>query len=209
MDSQLTLSSELRKLVEARIEHTLKGIEDTLQCIVEHQELSLKDLKEDIKSLEESFNQLSQKWNLEILYTLFLKSTINFSGLKKILGVNSRTLSDKLKSLKRYGYIERMVELGPPLRVEYTLTKKGRNIVLLALPLLYYSSNLISLKAASKKQSQLNSSFFGSNNCVELCIQLNDFTESSLAIACLMAGQFQLFLSECRKPCTLKFSLCL
>jgi DNA-binding HxlR family transcriptional regulator len=151
MDSQLTLSSELRKLVEARIEHTLKGIEDTLQCILENQELSLKDLKEDIKSLDESFNQLSQKWNLEILYTLFLKSTINFSGLKKILGVNSRTLSDKLKSLKQCGYIERMVETGPPLRVEYNLTKKGRNIVLLALPLLYYSSNLISLKAASKK----------------------------------------------------------
>jgi DNA-binding HxlR family transcriptional regulator len=133
------------------MEHTLKGIEDTLQCILENQELSLKDLKDDIKSLEESFNQLSQKWNLEILYTLFLKSTINFSGLKKILGVNSRTLSDKLKSLKRYGYIERMVETGPPLRVEYALTKRGRNIVLLALPLLYYSSNLISLKAASKK----------------------------------------------------------
>jgi DNA-binding HxlR family transcriptional regulator len=151
MDSQLTLSSELRKLVEARIEHTLKGIEDTLQCILENQELSLKELKEDIKSLDESFNQLSQKWNLEILYTLFLKSTINFSGLKKILGVNSRTLSDKLKSLKQCGYIERMVETGPPLRVEYNLTKKGRNIVLLALPLLYYSSNLISLKAASKK----------------------------------------------------------
>jgi DNA-binding HxlR family transcriptional regulator len=150
MDSQLTLSSELRKLVEARLEHTLKGIEDTLQHILENQELSLINLKEDIKSLEESFNQLSQKWNLEILYTLFLKSTTGFSELKKILGVNSRTLSDKLKSLKKYGYIERVVEAGPPLRVEYSLTKRGKNIVLLALPLLYYSSNLISLKAASK-----------------------------------------------------------
>ena len=146
MVSQLTLSSELRKLVESRIEHTLKRIEDTLKNILENPELSLKDLKEDIKSLEESFNQLSQKWILEILYTLFLKSTISFSGLKKILGVNSRTLSDKLKSLKRYGYIERMVETGPPLRVEYALTEKGKNIVLLALPLLYYSSNLISLQ---------------------------------------------------------------
>ena len=142
MDSQLTLSNELRKLVEARIEHTLKGIEDTLQRIIEKQEISFKDLKEDIKSLEESFNLLSQKWNLEILYTLFLKSTLNFSGLKKILGVNSRTLSDKLKSLKRYGYIERTVETGPPLRVVYSLRIRGKNTVLLALPLLYYSSSL-------------------------------------------------------------------
>jgi len=121
------------------MEHTLRGIEDTLQRILENQEMSLKDLKEAIQSLEESFNLLSQKWNLEILYTLFLKRTMGFSALKKILGVNSRTLSDKLKSLKRYGYIERTVETGPPLRVEYSLTTRGKNIVLLALPLLYYS----------------------------------------------------------------------
>jgi len=144
MSSQLTLRNELRKLVEARIERTLKGIEDTLQRILENQEINLKDLKEIIESLEESFNLLSQKWNLEILYTLFLKSTISFSGLKKTLGVNSRTLSDKLKSLKRYEYVERTVEAGPPLRVKYSLTRKGKNTVLLALPMLYYSSSLIS-----------------------------------------------------------------
>jgi len=147
MGSQTTLSDELRKLVEVRIEHTLKGIEDTLRHIVEKQEISLVDLKEDIKSLEESFNLLSQKWNLEILYTLFLKNTISFGGLKKILGVNSRTLSDKLKSLKQHAYIGRAVETGPPVRVQYTLTTKGRNTVLLALPLLYYSSSLTSLQA--------------------------------------------------------------
>jgi DNA-binding HxlR family transcriptional regulator len=146
MGSKLTFSNGIRELVEARIENTLKGIEDTLQQLIENQEISLKDLKEDIQSLEESFNLLSQKWNLEILYTLFLKSTAGFSDLKKILGVNSRTLSDKLKSLKEHGYVDRMVEIGPPLRVEYALTLKGKNIVLLALPLLYYSSTSISLK---------------------------------------------------------------
>jgi DNA-binding HxlR family transcriptional regulator len=139
MTSQLTLSNELRKLVEARIERTLKGIEDTLQRALEKQEISLEDLKEDIQSLEESFILLSQKWNLEILYTLFLKSSASFSEIKRILGVNSRTLSDKLKMLKSHEYIERNVEVGPPLRVEYMLTAKGKNIVLLALPLLYYS----------------------------------------------------------------------
>ena len=139
MNSQLALNNELRRLVEARIEQTLKGIEDTLKRILEHQELSLDDLKAIIQSLEESFTLLSQKWNLEILYTLFLKNAVGFSGLKMILGVNSRTLSDKLKSLKQHGYIQRQVEQGPPLRVDYSLTAKGRNTVLLALPLLYYS----------------------------------------------------------------------
>jgi DNA-binding HxlR family transcriptional regulator len=144
MSSKLTLSDELRKLVEARMEHTLKGIEDTLRRILENQEISLKDLQETMRSLEESFNLLSQKWNLQILYTLFLKSSVGFGGLKKILGVNSRTLSDKLKSLKQHGYIERKVKEGPPLKVRYSLTTKGKNTVLLALPLLYYSGSLTS-----------------------------------------------------------------
>jgi HAMP domain-containing protein len=73
MDSQFPLSNELRKLVEARMEHTLKGIEDTLKHIIENQEISAKDLKEDIQSLEESFNRLSQKWNLNPLYSLLKK----------------------------------------------------------------------------------------------------------------------------------------
>jgi len=122
------------------MERTLEAIEDTLQRILEKHEIRFEELKETVKSLEKSFSLLSQKWNLEILYTLFLRNTVGFSGLKKILGVNSRTLSDKLKTLKQHGFIERMIEQGPPLRVAYSLTTKGRNTVLLALPLLYYSA---------------------------------------------------------------------
>lgn len=141
MDSQLALSNELRKLVETRMDQTIKGIEDTLRRILGKQERGLKDLKEIIESLEESFSLLSQKWNLEILYTLFLRRAIGFGGLRKTLGVNSRTLSDKLKSLKRHGYIERTVEQGPPVRVKYSPTARGKNTVLLALPLIYYLSS--------------------------------------------------------------------
>lgn len=141
MSTQFTLSSELRKLVETRLDQTLKGIEDTLKKIFESQGVQLKELQENLKSLEESFNLLFQKWNLEILYTLFLKTPVGFGELKRILSINSRTMSDKLKMLTKYRYIKRKVDEGPPLRVEYSLTTKGKNIVLLALPLLYYSSS--------------------------------------------------------------------
>ena len=141
MSTQLPLSAEFRKLVEARLEQTLKGIEDTLNQILQKQEITPKELKEDLKSLEENFNLLFQKWNLEILYTLLLKNATGFGEIKKILGVNSRTLSDKLKMLAKHDYITRKVDAGPPLRVEYALTRKGKNTVLLALPLLYYSSS--------------------------------------------------------------------
>jgi len=141
MSTKLPLSAEFRKLVEARLEQTLRGIEDTLNQIMQKQEITPQELKEDLKSLEENFNIVFQKWSLEILYTLLLKNAASFGEIKKILGVNSRTLSDKLKTLAKHGYTVRKVDVGPPLRVEYSLTRKGKNTVLLALPLLYYSSS--------------------------------------------------------------------
>ncbi len=141
MAAPIALSAELRRLIEARLDQTLKGIEDTLEKILEKQELDPRALQEELKSLEETFNLLFQKWTLEILYSLFLKNAIGFGEFKRVLGVNSRTLSDKLKLLTKNGYIQRNVTSGPPLRVEYTLTEKGKNTVLLALPLLYYSTS--------------------------------------------------------------------
>ena len=141
MAAPIALSAELRRLIEARLDQTLKGIEDTLAKILEKQELDPRALQEELKSLEETFNLLFQKWTLEILYSLFLKNAISFGEFKRVLGVNSRTLSDKLKLLSKNGYIQRNVTSGPPLRVEYTLTEKGKNTVLLALPLLYYSTS--------------------------------------------------------------------
>ena len=141
MSTKLPLSAEFRKLIEARLEQTLRGVEDTLKQIMQKQEITPQELKEDLKNFEENFNIIFQKWSLEILYTLLLKNTAGFAEIKKILSVNSRTLSDKLKTLTKHGYITRKVDTGPPLRVEYALARKGKNTVLLALPLLYYSSS--------------------------------------------------------------------
>jgi DNA-binding HxlR family transcriptional regulator len=141
MNPKAILSDELRNLVESKLKINLDGIEGTLRQILQVQELNLEDLKETMRSLEQSFTLLSQKWNLQILYILFLRNTTGFVELKKILGVNSRTLSDKLKILTKHAYIDRSVEQGPPLKVRYSLTRRGRDTILLALPFLYYASD--------------------------------------------------------------------
>ncbi|MDR1993653.1 MAG: helix-turn-helix transcriptional regulator [Nitrososphaerota archaeon] len=140
MSTPLTLSAEFRKTVEAQMNQVLHGIEITFNQIIEKQNITPTELKNEIESLQNTFNLLFQKWSLEILYTLILKDTIGFGEIKKILGVNSRTLSDKLKMLQTHNYITRNITPGPPLRIEYALTAKGKDTVLLALPLLYYSS---------------------------------------------------------------------
>jgi DNA-binding HxlR family transcriptional regulator len=139
MSAPLTLSAEFRKVVESRMEQVLRGIEETFNAIIEKQNITPEDLTAELESLQEVFNLIFQKWSLEILYTIMLKDTSGFGEIKKVLGVNSRTLSDKLKMLQTHGYINRKVTAGPPLRVEYSLTPRGKDTVLLALPLLYYS----------------------------------------------------------------------
>jgi DNA-binding HxlR family transcriptional regulator len=135
----LALSTELRRLVEQRIQKTLKGIQDTINLMNQNYDISPEEIKANLEVLEENFNIIFQKWNLGILYTLFLKDALGFSELKRILGINSRTLSDKLKQLTEKGYVDRKVYDEAPLRVAYSITKKGENTVLLALPLLYSS----------------------------------------------------------------------
>ena len=127
------LSVELERLVESRMKSTLEGIEKTLQRILANHEMGSNELKETMRNLEESFSLLSQKWNLQILFILFLGNTTGFNSLKRILEANSRTLSDKLKNLQESRYIERIVNQGPPLRVKYSLTAQSRNIIKLLL----------------------------------------------------------------------------
>lgn len=141
MSAPLTLSADFRKIVEARMEQVLRGVEEVFNQIIEKQKITPTELKDEVESLQESFNLLFQKWSLEILYTLMLKDAIGFGEIKRILTVNSRTLSDKLKMLQTHGYITRNITAGPPLRVEYSLTSKGKDTVLLALPLVYYTSS--------------------------------------------------------------------
>ena len=91
MSSPVTLSADFRRIVEARMDQVLRGVEETFTQIIETQKITPKELKDEVESLQDRFTVLFQKWSLEILYTLMLKSGIGFGEVKKTLGVNSRT----------------------------------------------------------------------------------------------------------------------
>ncbi len=74
-------------------------------------------------------------WSLEILYTIAVLEKARFGDLLGLLGLSSRTLSDKLKALKEGGFVEREVFDEQPVRVEYRLTKRGKATAALASPL--------------------------------------------------------------------------
>lgn len=78
---------------------------------------------------------VGQKWAVLILRELFDGVRRPHELLEALPGISSKTLMVRLKELEKYGLLERKVYAEVPPRVEYSLTRKGRELkpVLLAL----------------------------------------------------------------------------
>lgn len=73
------------------------------------------------------FEKFADKWILLIVYTLDQQPQ-HFNELKKsILGISPKVLSQKLKILERDGFLTRTIHEDNVIRVEYALTKIGRD----------------------------------------------------------------------------------
>jgi len=69
---------------------------------------------------------IGRRWTGAILF-LLLKQKCRFATLRDAIpDITDRMLSDRLQELEREGLVERTVVPATPVRVEYTLTKKGR-----------------------------------------------------------------------------------
>jgi DNA-binding HxlR family transcriptional regulator len=83
-----------------------------------------------------AWNDLLKAWTLPVIHALGLGDTARFNELKKRLRVISATsLAERLKELEQRGIVERRVYPETPPRVEYSLTKKGRELHVLLLQL--------------------------------------------------------------------------
>ncbi len=76
--------------------------------------------------INNSLKIFQQKFALNIIRNMMLLKQAKFNQfLGSIEGINTKTLSIRLKELDEYGLIERKVTQQRPLQVEYLLTKKG------------------------------------------------------------------------------------
>ncbi len=77
--------------------------------------------------INNSLKIFQQKFALNIIRNIMLLKQTKFNQfLGSIEGINTKTLSIRLKELEEYGLIERNVTQMRPLQVEYSLTKKGK-----------------------------------------------------------------------------------
>ena len=72
---------------------------------------------------------IGDKWSMIVLFAL-VDGSERFNALKKrIVGVSQRMLTQTLRDLERDGYVSRTVYPEVPVKVEYELTKMGKDLV--------------------------------------------------------------------------------
>ncbi len=84
------------------------------------------DVGWEVKAAVEALDVFTSRWTIEILATLYIAGDRRFNELRHLLvGISSRTLSDKLRKCTENGLIDRIETDGPPIRVTYRLTEHG------------------------------------------------------------------------------------
>jgi DNA-binding HxlR family transcriptional regulator len=69
---------------------------------------------------------VGKRWTGAILLVL-MDGPLHFSGIRQLVPeLSDRLLSERLKELEAEGIVERRVLDGSPVRVEYSVTSKGR-----------------------------------------------------------------------------------
>lgn len=79
--------------------------------------------------LLESVSLLSKKWHPAVVRSLSSGDGLGFSELERRLdGISAKVLNDALAELQEYQIIERQETSRSPLRVNYTLTERGKDL---------------------------------------------------------------------------------
>ena len=69
---------------------------------------------------------IGRRWTGAIIFVM-LRTRCRFATLREAIpDITDRMLSERLQELEQEGIVERVVVPETPVRVEYTLTKKGR-----------------------------------------------------------------------------------
>lgn len=71
---------------------------------------------------------ISKKWIIIILHAVH-GGADTFSAIQKAAtGINSRMLSERLTDMQEYGIVDRKIICDKPVRIRYSLTKKGLSL---------------------------------------------------------------------------------
>lgn len=79
--------------------------------------------------LQVSTDMINGKWKSIIIFQLSLGSSSLSNLLKQIKGISQKVLIENLNQLKQYGLVDKINYDGYPLKVEYFLTNRGKEML--------------------------------------------------------------------------------
>ncbi len=89
---------------------------------------------------------IGKKWALCVLAQLGNNGTLRFNQLQgQLKGISAKTLTEVLKDLQQSHLVKREAFPEIPPRVEYHLTKEGRELTMLIAPLMLWADKMASL----------------------------------------------------------------
>src|SRR5215510_2915189 len=97
---------------------------------------------------------IGRRWTGAIIFVL-LKTRCRFATLRDAIpDITDRMLSERLQELEQEGIVERTVVPEIPVRVEYSLTKKGRSLASAIAAISHWAETWIELPEAAAKPAK-------------------------------------------------------
>ena len=113
-----------------------------------------KSVDPNCRAFQKAIDILGRPWNGLIL-GLLQDGSLRFGELEDAArGLGPKTLSARLRALEANGIVARRVDAGPPVRVEYSLTAKGRAFRRVAESIHRWGSELVADEAAPGSSRQ-------------------------------------------------------
>ncbi len=76
--------------------------------------------------IDNTFKIIGKKFTVHIIRNMSQLGQSRFNEfLESIEGINPKTLSARLREMEKNGIIEKRIYPGTPVKIEYTMTKKG------------------------------------------------------------------------------------
>src|SRR5690625_597362 len=101
---------------------------------------------------EKAMNLLSTRWVGLILFDL-LKGTKRFSEMEAELPISGRLLSERLKMLEKEGIVERTVYSEFPVRIEYSLSDKGKALEPVIKEIQFWADHHVTAEESEEKNA--------------------------------------------------------
>ncbi|MDC8438040.1 MAG: helix-turn-helix transcriptional regulator [Candidatus Nitrosotenuis sp.] len=91
--------------------------------------------------LSEMSRFVGKRWNFRVLWELRNRKVMRYNEiLESLHGISPSTLADVLKSLQKEMLVKRAVYgKTPPLKVEYSITQKGLDLIVASSPLVKWA----------------------------------------------------------------------